>query len=217
MCRFEEAYHRLGKLNSILATAAAHHRLLWIHPFLDGNGTVVRLMSYAMLRETLDTGGIWSIARGLARNESEYKQHLSNCDLPRRNDLDGRGELSEEALAEFTKFFLKVCIDQVDFMEELMQPQRLRDRIMIWCEEEIRANGLSPKSGKILSTLILQGELERGDVAELLNTGERSAQRVTKILLDQGIIKSQSTRAPLHLAFPASLASRWMPGLFPDK
>jgi len=99
----------------------------------------------------------------------------------------------------------------------LMQPQRLRDRIMIWCEEEIRANGLSPKSGKILSTLILQGELERGDVAELLNTGERSAQRVTKILLDQGIIKSQSTRAPLHLAFPASLASRWMPGLFPDK
>jgi|TARA_B100002003_G_scaffold203855_2_gene196670 Fic family protein len=217
MCRFEEAYHRLGKLNSILATAAAHHRLLWIHPFLDGNGRVARLMSYAMLRETLDTGGIWSIARGLARNESEYKQHLSNCDLPRRNDLDGRGELSEEALAEFTKFFLKVCIDQVDFMEELMQPQRLRDRIMIWCEEEIRANGLSPKSGKILSTLILQGELERGDVAELLNTGERSAQRVTKILLDQGIIKSQSTRAPLHLAFPASLASRWMPGLFPDK
>ncbi|MDK1025455.1 MAG: Fic family protein [Gammaproteobacteria bacterium] len=217
MSRFEAAYSKLGKFDSILAAAAAHHRLLWIHPFLDGNGRVARLMSYAMLRETLDTGGIWSIARGLARNESEYKQHLSNCDLQRRNDLDGRGELSEEALAEFTKFFLKVCIDQVEFMEELMQPRRLRDRIMIWCEEEIRADALSPKSEKILSTLILQGELARGDVAELLDTGERSAQRVTKILLDRGIIKSRSTRAPLHLAFPASLASRWMPGLFPDK
>ena len=64
MARFEQAYSNLDKLNSILAVAPAHHRFLWIHPFLDGNGRVARLMSYAMLRETLDTGGIWSIARG---------------------------------------------------------------------------------------------------------------------------------------------------------
>ncbi len=43
------------------------------------------------------TGGLWSVARGLARNEARYKQHLGACDLPRRNDLDGRGHLSEEA------------------------------------------------------------------------------------------------------------------------
>jgi Fic family protein len=36
---------------------------LWIHPFLDGNGRVARLMSHAMLLEALGTGGIWSIAR----------------------------------------------------------------------------------------------------------------------------------------------------------
>ncbi len=217
MTRFEEAYSDLGKLNSILATAGAHHRFLWIHPFLDGNGRVARLMSYAMLRETLNTGGIWSVARGLARNEEQYKRLLSNCDLPRRNDLDGRGTLSEEALIEFTTFFLSVCIDQVEFMQGLMQPQRLRDRIMIWCEEEIRAGTLPARSEKVLSMLVLQGEIARGDVAELLGTGERSSQRVTKALIEKGIIKSQSTRAPLHLAFPAALASRWMPGLFPDK
>ncbi len=217
MARFEEAYSNLGKLNSILAVAAAHHRFLWIHPFLDGNGRVARLMSHAMLRETLDTGGLWSIARGLARNESDYKQHLSECDLPRRSDFDGRGELSEEALTEFTKFLLNICIDQVDFMEKLMQPERLRDRIMIWCEEEMRAGALPPRSEKVLDVLTMRGKLERGDVAELLGTSERSSQRVTKALLDRAIIKSQSTRAPLHLAFSAQLASRWMPGLFPDQ
>ena len=42
--RFEEVYGRLGKAETILAAAAAHHRLLWIHPFLDGNGRVARLM-----------------------------------------------------------------------------------------------------------------------------------------------------------------------------
>jgi len=27
----------------------------------------------------------------------------------------------------------------------------------------------------------------------------------------------ESTRAPLRLAFPATLAARWMPGLFPER
>ena len=112
-----------------MAAAAAHHRLLWMHPFLDGNGRVARLMSHAMLLSALDTGAVWSVARGLARNVQQYKGLLANCDLPRRNDLDGRGTLSEEALAEFTRFFLGVCIDQVKFMETLVQPDRLRARV----------------------------------------------------------------------------------------
>jgi Fic family protein len=89
--RFEDVYSSLGKTNRVLAAASAHHRLLWIHPFLDGNGRVARLMSYAMLLETLNTGGIWSIARGLARNIDDYTSLLSACDQSRRNDLDGRG------------------------------------------------------------------------------------------------------------------------------
>ncbi|MEW8051139.1 MAG: Fic family protein, partial [Candidatus Thiodiazotropha sp.] len=101
--QFAQTYSGLGKSETIIAAAAAHHRLLWIHPFLDGNGRVARLMSHAVLLETLDTGGVWSIARGLARNVQSYKSHLAECDLPRRNDLDGRGNLSEEALASFTR------------------------------------------------------------------------------------------------------------------
>ena len=128
--RFEYVYQKLGKTELIIALAAAHHRLLWIHPFLDGNGRVARLMSHAMLLDILNTDGIWSISRGFARNVATYKNHLANCDLQRRNDLDGRGNLSEEALAAFTKFFLETCLDQINFMENLMQPERLRARIL---------------------------------------------------------------------------------------
>jgi Fic family protein len=216
LARFERVYSKLGKTDSILAAAAAHHRLLWIHPFLDGNGRVARLMSYAMLLEALDTGGIWSVARGLARAESTYKGHLAACDLTRRNDLDGRGNLSEEGLADFTRFFLQTCIDQVEFMEGLAQPTRLRDRLLIWTEEEIRAGSLPPKSGKVLEALLYRGEVQRGEVADLLGTGERQARRLTAALLERGVVRSKSSRAPLHLAFPARLAPRWMPGLFPE-
>lgn len=215
--RMHEAYGRLGKTESILAAACAHHRLLWVHPFIDGNGRVARLMSYAMLLKALDTRGLWSIARGLARKENAYKAHLAACDLTRRNDLDGRGNLSEEELAKFTRFFLECCIDQVDFMEGLMKPDRLRDRIMIWTEEQMRADLLPPKSDTVLKALLYQGSLERGEVAAMLGASDRTARRVTSALLDAGVISSETTRSPLFLAFPAKYADRWMPGLFPPE
>jgi Fic family protein len=215
--RYEEVYVKLGKTETIIATAAAHHRLVWIHPFLDGNGRVARLVSHATLLEALDTGAVWSIARGLARNVDAYKGHLAACDLPRRIDLDGRGNLSEENLAAFSKFFLNVCLDQVKFMEGLMQPNQLRARILLWAEEEIRLNKLPPQANNILDALLYRGALPRGDAAAIISTGERHARRVVSALIDQGVVTSETTRAPLRLAFPASLASRWMPGLFPER
>lgn len=217
MDRMHEAYGRLGKTDSILAAACAHHRLLWVHPFIDGNGRVARLMSYAMLLRALDTRGLWSIARGLARKEAAYKAHLAACDLTRRNDLDGRGNLSEEELAKFTRFFLEICIDQVDFMEALMKPERLRDRILIWAEEQMRADLLPPKSDIVLKALLYQGSLERGEVSDLLGASDRTARRITSALLDADVISSETTRSPLVLAFPAKYADRWMPGLFPPQ
>jgi len=217
LARFEEVYSHLSKADSILSAAAAHHRLVWIHPFVDGNGRVARLMSHATLLETLDTGAVWSVARGLARNVDRYKGLLAACDAPRRNDLDGRGDLSEEALARFTDFFLRTCIDQVEFMEGLMQPDRLRARILLWAEEEIRIRELPPKSDSILEAILYRGELPRSDVAKIVGVGERHARRIVSALTKRGVLTSESSRAPLRLVFPAGLASRWMPGLFPEK
>ena len=215
--RFEDVYGRLGKTETILAMAAAHHRLAWIHPFPDGNGRVARLMSHATMLEALDSGAVWSIARGLARKVDEYKEHLAACDPTKRNDLDGRGNLSEENLAEFTRFFLMTCIDQVTFMERLVQPDQLRARIMLWAEEQIRLDRLAPKSTAIIEAVLFRGELPRGDAAAIVGTGDRQARRVVAALLELGVLASESSRAPLRLTFPAALASRWMPGLFPDK
>lgn len=65
MRRFEEAYEsaRLTKPRQVIAVAAAQYRFLWIHPFLDGNGRVARLMSHAMLMEI----GIGSASHGNVR------------------------------------------------------------------------------------------------------------------------------------------------------
>lgn len=217
MDRFEESYRSLGKTDSILCAASAHHRLLYIHPFLDGNGRVARLMSYAILKDPLETDGIWSIARGLARNESAYKNHLSACDLQRRNDLDGRGHLSEEALVKFTQFFLEICIDQVNFMEKLVQPERLKSRILSWAHIELEQGFLPPHSKEIIEAILYRGEISKAEAQQVIGKTERQTRRVVSALINQGILTSEDVRRPLKLAFPAILASEWMPGLFPER
>jgi hypothetical protein len=98
-----------------------------------------------------------------------------------------------------------------------MQPDHLRTRILLWAEEEIRLNLLPPKSGSLLEAILYRGELPRADAAGIVGTGDRQARRVVSALLEHGVLTSASPRAHLRLAFPATLASRWMPGLFPEK
>jgi Fic family protein len=216
MKRFESRFSGLKDFEAILAAGPAHHRLLFIHPFSDGNGRVTRLISYATLHRTLDTGGLWSIARGLARRVGDYKSRLAECDQIRRGDRDGRGHLGEAALSNFTKFFLEVCIDQTTFMSELMQPKSLRDRILKWAEEETSYGRLPNKSPRILDAILFRGSLPKSEVASVLDQSARSARDATSALSKQGIITSAGPRDDWQIAFPARLAPRIAPGLFPD-
>ena len=214
--RFEERFTGLTDFEALLAAGPAHHRLLFIHPFADGNGRVARLMSYATLYRTLDTGGLWSIARGLARRQKEYKQHLAACDEVRRGALDGRGHLGDAALSNFTRFFLEICIDQVKFMAELMQPGSLRDRIMKWAEEASAYGTLPARASRVLDAILFRGSLPKSEAAEVMGQSARSARAATSALSKEGIITSRGAHADWQLAFPAKLAPRIAPGLFPE-
>jgi Fic family protein len=215
VAHWERAYGRLGHFETVLNAGAAHHRLLWIHPFSDGNGRVARLVSYAMLRGSLETMGLWSVSRGLARNAKDYKANLMACDLSRRNDLDGRGALSEEALAEFSRFFLNVCLDQIEFMEALMRPRELRARMMSWADDEIRLKRMHEKTKLVLDHILFNGQLERKDLPRIVGMDDRQARRVAQPLVEAGLIRAATSRAAYRLAFPATLAARLMPGLYP--
>ncbi|CAL4869304.1 hypothetical protein MMA231_03596 (plasmid) [Asticcacaulis sp. MM231] len=217
LTRLEDAFRHLGKADRILGTAAAHHRLLWVHPFLDGNGRLARLVSHAMFLEQLDTGALWSISRGLARQVEAYKRHLASCDEIRHGDRDGRGNLSESALVDFTRFFLKTALDQVEFMESLVQPDRLRARLKLWAKEEIDIGALPANSELVLDALLYRGEVNRGEIANITGVGDRQGRRIISGLTDAGVLSSPTPRGCLRLAFPATLAGRWMPGLFPEQ
>jgi Fic family protein len=214
--RIEEAYTApLSKSRKVVAVAAAHHRLLWIHPFLDGNGRVARLMAHAMFRRLGIGSSLWSISRGLARNAAEYKALLMAADRPRENDYDGRGNLSERALFDFCRFFLRTSIDQVRFMQSLLDPGNLLRRMELYSRDELEAGRLPKGSYPILREAALQGSVERGAVPALLHLGERAARNVTAELIGKKLLISESSRAPLRLGLPTEAVERWFPLLYP--
>jgi Fic family protein len=212
----EQAYKSAGAIDKILIVACGHHPLLWVHPFQDDNGHVARLVSHAALRSAITMLAPWPLARGLARRVNQYENHLRSCDEPRRRRRDGDGPPSEDALANFVEFFLETCADQVDFMTGLMQPNKLRDRVLTWAHEEMRVGSLPPRADVVLAAILYRGELGRGEVTALMGASERSAGLSTSALVESGVVQSETLRAPLRLAFPVEQAMRFLPGLFPE-
>ena len=215
--RFAEAYEMqtLSRIRRIIALGAAHHRLLWIHPFYDGNGRVARLMSHASLLRCGVGSSLWSVARGLARNVQDYKTLLMAADAQRHGDLDGRGTLSTKALTAFCEFFLAVCIDQVEFMAALLEPGDLLRRMRLQVEEDVQAGRLPKGSFRMLREALLSGEVPRGRAGEITGYGERMARNVVSDLLKKGYLESAGPRAPLVVAFPIDAVERWFPRLYP--
>jgi len=215
--RFTQAYapEQLSKLRQIIAVAASHHRLLWIHPFYDGNGRVTRLFSHAYLRHIGIGNSLWSISRGLARRVEDYKSLLMQADEPRRGDLDGRGSLTAAGLLNFCVFFLEICIDQVDYMASILEPSELLRRMQLYSEDEIRAERLPKGSFDLLREALLAGSFERGKADAITGYKERQARSVLAELAAKGLLVSDSPKSPVRLGFPIDVVERWFPKLYP--
>ena len=216
--RFEQAYRldRLSRVQQVIAVAASHHRLLWIHPFLDGNGRVARLFSHAFLKHIGLGSSLWSVSRGLARRVNDYKNSLALADMPRQGDLDGRGNLSTKRLSIFCTFFLETCIDQVEFMTKILEPGELLRRIEIYTKDEIAAGRLPKGAFPLLREALLAGQFERGQAAALTGYKERQARTVLSELLKQSLLVSDSPKGAVRLGFPIDVLERWLPKLYPE-
>lgn len=214
MARLDEgAPERFGRAERLVAIAAVHHRLLWIHPFADGNGRVARLLAHALLRRAGVGSPLWSVARGLARNVDAYRAYLARADDPPHGALDGRGILSDGRLAEFCRFFLAACIDQVRFMRSLLAPEALAGRVREFIAAEAAGQRLDSRLQPLLEQAVLFGVVPRGDVPGLISMSERQARRLVRPLIDRGLLTGAKD-APLRIAFPLGESERLFPHLW---
>ncbi len=219
MAYFERRYLGLtrGATGRLLSIPAAHHRLNYIHPFLDGNGRVSRLMSHAMIQSAGIGGhGLWSISRGLARglaDPAEYKERMDAADQPRRGDRDGRGNLSLAGLTSFSAWFLTVMLDQIRFTEAMFDIAALRARYTRLIGDLYPGRERLPQ---LIAHVLRHGEMPRGEARLVTGVSDRAARTDLADLLRPGFLKSSSAKGPVRIGFPLEYRERLFPNLFTD-
>lgn len=222
--KFHRAYTPLDRTTiqgRLIMAAASHHRLAWIHPFMDGNGRVTRLFSVAYLHVHCGVGqnGLWSLSRGLARpleaTGQQYKYMMMVADAPRKGDLDGRGNLSAQALVEFCEYFLRVAEDQINFMSNLFDFDAMQDRIRAYIGIALSGK-VKPQAEFLLREAFARGEFERGEASRITGLPERTARDVLASLIDLGLLASDTPKGAVSMRFPAHCLHFLLPGVFPS-
>lgn len=217
LARADQVYAKRWGLDFLLlAIASAHQRLAWVHPFLDGNGRACRLQTHMALLPL--SGGLWSANRGFARDRARYYEHLSNADMARHGDLDGRGNLSEKMLRAWCEYFIEVCHDQVSFMARLLDLAGLKERMAGLIAVRSRQAGQAYRDEAILPLhhVLAAGPVSRGDFNRMLGLGERTGRTVIGQLLKDGLLVSDTPKGELRIGLPLDALNILLPNLYPE-
>jgi Fic family protein len=214
--KLDKVYSRPASLDdALILIAAAHHRVAWVHPFLDGNGRAVRLQTHCALYPY--SGGLWSMSRGLARNREAYYAKLIVADHHRQGDLDGRGNLSEKFFIEWCEWFITIADDQVTFMDKMLNVDEMKTRIAALItfrsgiDKKIRTEAILP-----LYHLFLAGATPRGEFLQMTGIEERTARKLLSRLIETGLVTSDGHTAPVRIAFPLNSLQFLLPELYPE-
>lgn len=218
---YNKDFAKTSNARKLISVISAHHKLIWIHPFPDGNGRTSRLTLDAQLYYIgLEGYGLWNISRGLARNKGEkYKEYLALADQPRQDDRDGRGQLSLRNLERYVEYMLETALDQIEFMSNLIKLKTLSQRISkyVWLSQEGMYRDKLPKHSElILEKLLIQGESTRGEMEKVINKGRTTTSELIKKLIELEYIESNSPKGNIRLKFNSYFASKIFPDLIPE-
>lgn len=106
----------------LLKIALTHHRFAWIHPFHNGNGRLVRLLTYAMLIErgfNVGTGRILNPSAVFCNDRDTYYRMLSEADAG-----------ADKNLLAWCKYVLQGLCDELTKIDKLLDYNFLSRRIL---------------------------------------------------------------------------------------
>ncbi|MDG1685751.1 MAG: Fic family protein [Flavobacteriaceae bacterium] len=107
----------------LLKMCIAHHRLMWIHPFGNGNGRLGRVFTYALLVKfgfNVHVGGILNPTAIFCNNREEYYRQLSVAD-----------QGSEENLMSWCTYVLSGLKTEIEKIDRLSNYDYLKTHILL--------------------------------------------------------------------------------------
>lgn len=168
----------------LMKVALAHHRFAWIHPFSNGNGRVVRLLTYALLIkygfQVSSAGRLLNPAAVFCANRNRYYAMLSEADAG-----------TDEALENWCTYVLTGVRDELEKVGKLADYAHLKEKILLPAVVFARQRQLvTPQEEAVLAATIKAGVVKSGDLEGPLR-GLNANQRTYQIrkLVDAGMLE----------------------------
>jgi len=145
----------------LLKTAIAHHRMAWIHPFDNGNGRTVRLLTYAMLVKqgfNVSVGRILNPTAVFCIDRDKYNEALSWADSGTR-----------EGVLKWCEYVLSGLKNEIEKIDKLLDYDFLKAKILLpsisfALEREI----ITDLESKILKVAINKQVFMSSDIEQLM-------------------------------------------------
>jgi Fic family protein len=174
----------------LMKVALAHHRFGWVHPFRNGNGRVVRLMTYALLVKygfNVTTGGgqggrILNPTAVFCNNRGRYYETLARADAG-----------THQSLEDWCIYVLDGMLEELRKVDRLADFGYLRERVLDPAIGFAKARQLITKEEATVLEFAINSEtktIRAGDLATLfpdLNTNQRTYK--IKRLLENGMLQ----------------------------
>lgn len=168
----------------LMKVALAHHRFAWIHPFSNGNGRVVRLLTYALLIkygfQVSAVGRLLNPAAVFCANRNQYYAMLSKADTG-----------TNEGLEHWCTYVLTGVRDEMKKVDRLADYTHLQTKVLLPAVAHARQRQLvTVQEEAVLNTTIRAGVVKAGDLETPLR-GLNASQRTYQIrkLVESGMLQ----------------------------
>ncbi|MBT3169733.1 MAG: Fic family protein [Candidatus Cloacimonetes bacterium] len=151
----------------LLKTAITHHRFAWIHPFDNGNGRTVRLLTYAMLVKlgfNIHVGRIINPTAIFCSNRSIYYKYLSKADSGEENDI-----------LEWCYYVLSGLKKEIEKIDKLLDYNYVAKTILLPAIRYSKERGLlTDTEKKILDVAIKKQVFQNSDLQDIFKNKKKS-------------------------------------------
>lgn len=177
-----------GKQYLLLNAAISHHRFAWIHPFGNGNGRVVRLLTYAMLIKqgfNVSEGRILNPTAIFCIDREKYYSKLALAD-----------QGTDDGILRWSDYVLSGLLEEINKIDNLLNMDYLVSRILVPAIQICRDNrSIGPLQADILEIAAKKMVITAADIHQLMPKQISAARsREIRKLKDAGLLLPVDSR-----------------------
>jgi Fic family protein len=171
-----------GSKYDLLKIAIAHHRFTWIHPFRNGNGRTVRLLTYAMLIKLgFNINRIINPTAIFCSNRDDYYNNLTAADTG-----------TDKGILQWCTYVLNGLQAEFNKIDKLSNYDFLKNEILFPAIEHAQNfEYITKLEAQILLLVIQKQIIQSSDLVSLMpgSSPEKRSRMLKKLINDKRLLK----------------------------